>query len=511
MTGPDNEAQTEAEPTASPGAESAPPQQVSPLEPPSAVARPAPVPIQIRGAWFMLAVLFGFHFLDSADRWLLPAVLPHIHEELDLSTSEAAWLTTVLLVGFALASPAIGYFADRMNRRRLLAVGVAVWGLAVMGTGLAETYSQLQTARAIVGVGGAAIGVIGLTLLMDAFPRPIRAKVLAAYFLAMPLGAAVGLVSGSFLARAVGWPIPFLAVGSLGVFAALAALLLPNPVRGASEGIEEPKLRFHEQAGAVQEDYIDLMVNSSYTYSVFGLIFSAFAIGGLGYWLPSFLAVVKELPREQSTTGLGLVTLSAAIVGMGLGAALTERLARRNSRALFLAPALAVLLGVPCYLVALYSRETTMIFTAVFLTECLLWFPLGPCYAIIAAAAMPNMRAAAVGAAFCAGHFLGDVWSPSVMGWVVDAFSDAEAMTTPFGKLFALIGATPTRRPGHDPENLTAGMLVVIPAMLIAGGVLAAGARHLPRESALMLAKLRAVPSRYARLRRPRPVPSSRR
>jgi MFS family permease len=458
----------------------------------------------------MLAILFAFHLLESIDRWLLPAVLPHVQEELKLSNSEAAWLTTVLLVSFALASPVIGYFADRMNRRRLLATGVAVWGLATMWTGLAKSYEQLQAARAIAGIGGATIGVVGLTLLMDAFPRQVRARILAVYFLAMPLGAAVGLISGAFLARATGWQIAFLTAGSVGVFSALAAFLLPEPARGASEGIDERKLLLHERVGPSQEDYIDLMVNSSYTYSVFGLIFSAFAIGGLGYWLPSFLAVVKRLPEGQATTGLGLVTLSAAVVGMGLGAVLADRLARRGLRALFLVPAVAVFLAIPCYLAALSSAKPAAVLTFVFLTECLLWFPLGPCYAIIAGVAMPNMRAVGVAAAFCAGHFLGDIWSPSLMGWAVDTFGQADAMATSFGQALAAIGAVPIRQPRRDPENLTAGMLVVVPAMLIAGGVLVAGARHLPREMALMLAKLRAAPSRYARAR-PRPVPSPRR
>ena len=509
MTGPDSEPQSEAEPTPEPRTEpvsnSPSPAPVQPTP-----SRAAPPAIRIDGAWLMLGVLFGFHVLESLDRWLLPALLRHIHDELRLSNSEAAWLTTVLLVSFALASPVVGYFADRMSRRRLLAVGVAVWGLATIWTGQPWSYNQLQAARAIAGIGGAVIGVVGLTLLMDAFPRHVRSRVLAIYFLAMPVGAALALTAGSSIARLAGWPTPFLITGSFGVFAALASFLLPDPVRGTSEGIEEVKLRLHESAGASQEDYIDLMVNSSYTYSVFGLIFSAFAIGGLGYWLPSYLVDVKQLPKEQATNGLMLVTLSAAFFGIALGAIFADRVARRTLRALFLVPSLAVFLALPCYLVALSGRNPNVVLGAIFLTECLLWFPIGPCYAIIAGVAMPNMRAAGVAAAFCAGHFLGDIWSPSLMGWAIDTFGHADSMATPFGKILALLGAVPVRQPGRDPENLTAGMLVVIPAILIAGAVLMAGARHLPREMALMLAKLRAVPSRYLRTRA-RVVPSPRR
>jgi hypothetical protein len=69
-------------------------------------------------------------------------------------------------------------------------------------------------------------------------------------------------------------------------------------------------------------------------------------------------------------------------------------------------------------------------------------------------------------------------------------------MATGFGRFLAAIGAMPAARPGLDPENLTAAMLVLIPALLIAGAVLLAGIRHLPRELALMIAKLRAAPSR---------------
>jgi MFS transporter, Spinster family, sphingosine-1-phosphate transporter len=104
------------------------------------------------------------------------------------------------------------------------------------------------------------------------------------------------------------------------------------------------------------------------------------------------------------------------------------------------------------------------------------------------------MRAVACGATLAAVHLLGDLWSPTLMGWVVDTFGQADSMATVFGQALAALGAVPVVQPGHDPENLTAGMLVVVPALLISGIVLLSGSRHLPREMALMLAKLKAAP-----------------
>ena len=74
-------------------------------------------------------------------------------------------------------------------------------------------------------------------------------------------------------------------------------------------------------------------------------------------------------------------------------------------------------------------------------------------------------------------------------------------MATGFGRALAVMGAVPVVQPGRDPENLTAGMLVVMPALVISGAVLLAAARHLPREMALMLAKLRAAPTRRGGVR----------
>src|SRR5262249_14393175 len=149
-----------------------------------------------------------------------------------------------------------------------------------------------------------------------------------------------------------GWRAAFFVVGAPGLFAALMALALPDPVRGASEGVDVNRLREHERAGARWADYHDLMVNSSYTYSVFGQAAYTFAIGGLSYWFPTFLRVNKGFEEGQKIElfGIGvgpimllsITTGLAAIVGMSLGGWLADRLAKRNPRALFIVPGLAM-------------------------------------------------------------------------------------------------------------------------------------------------------------------------
>ncbi|MFO0889151.1 MAG: MFS transporter [Isosphaeraceae bacterium] len=468
----------------------------APAPRPAEVPYPGPGAVAQRWAWGLFAILFVVHLLDSLDRWMLPAVVRSIGGDLGLSDSQAGWLATVLLLSFAGWSPVAGYLADRFSRPRLIAVGIAVWSIATVATGLSRSYDQFVAARVAVGVGGATFGVIALTLLMDLFPRGMRARVLAAYYLAMPLGAAIGLGGGAALARAAGWQTAFLIVGAPGLVLALLALSLPDPTRGASEGVEESRLRLHERIGPSREDYIDLMVNSSYTYSVFGLAFSMFAIAGLIYWLPTFLTVVHEMPAARVSTWLTIAVPAAMALGMAVGGWLADRYGRVNPRALFLVPGLAMLGAIPFVLLAIFGKAPAAIGLGIFAAIALTFTNAGPCYAIIANVVMPNMRAVACAVALAATHLLGDIWSPTLMGWIADTFGQPDSMATPFGSALAAIGAVPKAQPGHDPENLSAALLTAVPALAIAGGVLLAGARHLPREMALMLAKLRAAPAR---------------
>jgi MFS family permease len=452
-----------------------------------------------------LLLFFAMNVLDSADRWLLAGVLQAgdgagvprgIREDLGLSAEEAGWLSTVLLLGQAAACLPLGYLVDRLRRPRLLAMGFAVWSLATVSTGLARVYDQIQIARALVGVGGAALAVIGLSVVMDLFPRTIRARALALFFLAVPVGVALAHSLGVAFARLTSWQTAFLAVGAPGLLLALAALALPDPARGAGEGVDLQALRLHEQVGPSREDYIDLMVNSSYTYSVFGITFSSFALAGVVYWSKTFLTVGKGLPESQVISALGSSFLGAAILGTAAGGWMAHWSSNRRPRALFLVPGLAMLAAIPLVLTAIYSQRAPWIIGALFLAETAIFFDVVPCYTIISSVVMPNMRAVGCAAALAAVHLLGDIWSPSLMGWVVDTFGQPDTMSTVFGRALAAIGAVPVAQPDSDPVNITAGMLVVIPALLIAGVVLLAGARHLPREMALMLAKLRAAPSR---------------
>ena len=156
-----------------------------------------------------------------------------------------------------------------------------------------------------------------------------------------------------------------------------------------------------------------------------------------------------------------------------------------------------MLASIPFVLLALLSRSEPVIFASIWAAETLMFVNTGPGMAIVANVVQPNLRAAALAISYAAAHFLGDIWSPLLVGKAADMFGDPETMNSSIGRALKAIGAVPTQIEGQPPENIVAGLLILVPALLISGVVFLAGARHLPREMALMKAKLKASPSAH--------------
>ncbi|WP_422925104.1 spinster family MFS transporter [Singulisphaera sp. PoT] len=451
-------------------------------------------PTKVAWAKTTFVVLFTMNLLDYLDRSVLTSMQPQIRDEFHINNTQWGLLTTVFLISYSVVSPIMGWLGDRYRRNRLLGIGVGVWSLATLGSGLATDYGHLVWARSFLGIGEATYGVIAPTILLDLFSKNSRSRLMSTFYLAMPIGTAMGMKVGAYMATTHHWHQAFYVVGLPSLFAAIFAFFLPEPVRGASEGIAEDRLKAHEKAGATKEDYIDLMVNSSYTYSVFGMAMYTFAIGGLLVWVPIYLFNTRQIEQNRAMTILGLVTLAASVIGMSAGGWLSDKMAKTKPQALFLVPGIAMFLSIPFVLIALFSTSERVIFGAILAAETLMFINTGPCNAIIANVVQPNLRAAAYAISVFAIHFLGDIWSPALIGRAADWLGDPLTMASSYGKILKSIGAVPTQVSGHPPENIVAALLIVVPALLLSAIVLIAGARHLPREMALMHAKLRAAP-----------------
>ncbi len=223
---------------------------------------------------FILALLTLLNFVNYLDRFLVAAVAPKIQESLGINDARIGWITSAFMFGYFLTSPAFGWLGDRHKRKGLIAAGVAVWSLATIASGLATGFGSMFAARVIVGIGEASYASLSPTIIDDIAPPNRKNQYLAIFYLATPVGSALGFVLGGMLQHAYGWRNAFFVAGGPGVLLALVTLLIREPERK-----EQPRT----------SPYRALAREPLYLLAVGGYIAQTFALGGFTFWAAPFL------------------------------------------------------------------------------------------------------------------------------------------------------------------------------------------------------------------------------
>ncbi|HTV50822.1 MAG TPA: MFS transporter, partial [Steroidobacteraceae bacterium] len=377
----------------------------------------APSGLPRRLAVHGLVALTIVNLLNYLDRYVISALLPDLRgAPMHLTDTRAGALMTGFLLVYLCASPLFGALGDRGARIRPLAVGVLLWSLATGLSGMARNYLQLLASRAAVGIGEAAYGTIAPALLADYFPLGSRSRVLAVFGMAIPVGAALGYVVGGLVDHWYGWRAAFYVAGVPGLLLALWISQLPDPPRGAQERTSP---RDSERTGLAL--YAGLMRAAPYRLTVLGYAAYTFAVGGLAYWMPTFLQSTRGVPAAQASTGFGAIVVVTGFVGTLAGGWLGDYCLRYSREAYLWLSALVTLLAVPFASVALTARDPHIFYPAIVLAELLLFMSSGPVNSAIINLAAPAERASAVALSVFLIHLLGDVPSPLLIGMISDA------------------------------------------------------------------------------------------
>ncbi|HVS77692.1 MAG TPA: MFS transporter [Steroidobacteraceae bacterium] len=379
-----------------------------------------------------LAVLAGINLLNYLDRYVVSALLPDLKRApMHLDDFQLGTLMSGFLIVYMLAAPVFGRLGDRGSRPRPIAIGVFLWSLATGLSGLARNYAQLLAARAVVGIGEAAYATIAPSLLADFFARRTRGRAFAVFNMAIPVGAALGYIVGGVMRQHFSWHAAFYVAGIPGVFLALWILRLPDPPRGAQD--EEPsETPGHDAAnGAGKRSwsvYLRLLRQRPYVLTVLGYAAYTFALGGLAFWMPTFLERVRAIPAERASAGFGEIVVVTGFVGTFAGGWLGDYWLRYSRQAYLWMSGWITLLAVPVTYVALAAGAPAVFYPALIAAELLLFMSTGPINTAIVNLVSPAERASAVALSILAIHLLGDVLSPSIIGGLSDLSSLAAAV-----------------------------------------------------------------------------------
>ena len=392
------------------------------------------------GATMALVLLTAMNFVNYLDRYILPAVQEQVKGDFHLTDNQVGSLTTWFFVAYVLSSPVTGWLGDRFPRKPMIVI--AALGIAAMNffTASVHSYLSLNLRHAALGVGEASFGIFAPALLADYFPESRRNAALTVFNVAIPVGAALGYLAGGTISQNYGWRMAFIASAVPGVvIAVLILLLMKEPARVAAG----------KGGKADRGTVLSLLRNKAYLSSVMGYAAVTFSLGGISWWMVSFLQRENGYNAGTAGTIMGGITVVCGLGGTVVGGVVAQRWSKTTGRALYLVPALGSMLAVPPAVVCFFGPRSVTL-PALGLAVFLIFLGTGPVNAATLNAVPANLRATAMAGQLFAIHVFGDAFSPKIIGMV------------------------------SDRSNLRLGLGVTLITFAIGSGIFFLGARYAP-------------------------------
>jgi MFS family permease len=398
-----------------------------------------------------LAVLFVVNVLNIYDRQVLSAVVEPLRHEFHLTDTQLGLLPTLFTVLYAIAGLPLGRAVDRGSRRRLLACAMAVWGALTALGGMATSYAMLLATRLGVGIGEAVCAPAATSWIGDLVPATRRARAMAGFMAAVPVGILLSMAISGPVAQAHGWRTAMMLALPAMVLVPVV-LWLPEPARvGAAWGVAS---------------YDFLRVPAFWWIAASGAIVNS-ALYSFSYFLPAFLTRVHGLTVAQAGVFTGIGSGVAGLAGVAAVWTFGDR--REDSR-LGLAAG-AAFLAAPLMFASLRLPAGGAI-TFSMLAYGLLQTYYGLVYAALHDVVAAPVRGTAMAAYLMVSYLCGASFGPLLTGRLSDYFARASGLPAEAAKAVGLHQA-----------------MYVIPAMCVMLAVVLWKANRLMRRLATLSLK----------------------
>jgi predicted MFS family arabinose efflux permease len=307
-------------------------------------------------AWIALAMLCVVYVLNFLSRQLPGILAKPIQDSLHVSDGQLGRIGGLYFALFYCSiSIPVGWFADKTNRSKVLALACAIWSAATMCCGGAATYLQFAIAYMTVGFGEAGGVPPSYSIISDYFPPGRRGRALGLYNIGPPIGAALGIAFGASIAAAFSWRYAFVMLGSVGLVAVIGILLLvPEPRRGGLDLVSD-------EMAASKSGFLQTLAEFASRPS---LMLAALASGAnqfITYGLTNFAVLFLMREKQMKLNEVAVYYAVVVAVGMGGGMLISggtiDRFTRRSKQAYALVPAASLTLALPFYLAFVWARS----------------------------------------------------------------------------------------------------------------------------------------------------------
>jgi len=390
------------------------------------------------GASYALIVLSCINLLNFADRYVPSAVKSLLKKDLHLSDVQTSLPATGMILVYMVAALFFGWIADMriLDRRLILAGGIASWSLVTALAGVSQSFGQLLVFRSLIGVGEAAYMTIVPPMIADFYPIADRNMAYLVFSLSAPLGGALGFVAGSVLGPAWSWRVAFFVCGFPGILVSLLVLTLNDPSPGVNDpddmrqGVQELQPHGDDDGGGLRKaarksalgDVRDIVAVPHWIVSEIGMIACSFTVGAMADWYATFLfRTVPGVTIGRAGLVVGACTLLGGVGGSILGSQVAEVVKSRCRNAFLLVSGLFMVPStVLIYLAVNWTVGQYLSYALGLLSQLCFFTYLAPLNAVMTNCMPVHLRARAGALSILLSHVLGDLISPPIVGAISD-------------------------------------------------------------------------------------------
>lgn len=383
----------------------------------------------------LLCLLMVF---DFADRMIIASILPYIQQEWKISDAQAGLLSSILTFGMVLFAFPISIFIDRWSRIKTASLMGVFWGIASAAGALTQGFSQLVLSRFFVGAGEAAYAPASYAWISAAFPRRRLQLALGLFSASQPIGMALGIAFGGYIAQHYGWRH---ALGLLAIPGIVIAILL---YRGrdyksfshqynAAQTEQQPQLSVADKAkqhwDAVKQNWTLIRRTPSLILTYLAIAMVTLQWIPMVFFLPSYLHRVHHVELSQASLMTSCLLL-IGIVTLPLGGWVMDTLSSKFQKAKLYVSLIGYTLATLFYGVAFaVVSDLTWQFSLIILAGALLSFCSPAPLSLTQELVPPSARALSGTTSVMTIHLLGSIPGPFIAGLVSDAFGIATALT----------------------------------------------------------------------------------
>lgn len=313
------------------------------------------------------------------------------------------------MIVHATFSVPLGILADKWVRKNIIAIGVSIWSLATLLTGLVQNFVQLLIARGVVGIGEASYAPAATSLIADNYPVEKRARASSTFHMGMFFGGTLGMILSGIIGTHLGWRASFFIVAVPGLFLALTALR-----------IKETK---HEHRNTDEVNYtniVKLFKNPAYIMTLVAGTMLTFTSSAIISWMTQFFIRYHNYSVDQASLTIGLAVIIGGPPGIYTGGKLSDYLYNKHKLPRSLGMAVAFLLATPLMYITITTQNDTLMFVSLIAATFLMTWYYGPMVALIQDIVPGSLKATAFAFYLFFAHLLGSTPAPALIGKVSD-------------------------------------------------------------------------------------------